>query len=198
MGMAKRGKWLLGFFVLIAIMQSICNPNGQVLFSLGSFDILTKGGVEQGLLFLCRILVIMLSATVLSVAGSRRMIQGLVKWKVPYEIAFMVATAIRFIPVFSEEMQNALVAIQLRGIEFKKISMKNRLKIYTYLFMPVVTSMIVKAKALALAMEMRGFRAYPQRTSYIRLKLRGMDYLTMIVVGLLTIGIIYCYLLGKG
>lgn len=198
MGMAKRARWLLGFFLLITVLQSICYPRGQVILSIGAFDILTKGGLVQGLLFLCRILTIMLSATVLSAAGARRMIQGLVEWKVPYEIAFMVSTAIRFIPIFSEEMQNALVAIQLRGIELKKLTIRNRLKIYTYLFMPVITSMMVKAKALALAMEMRGFRIHPQRTSYIRLKLRGIDYLFMIVCGALTIGIICCYLLGKG
>lgn len=179
LSITKRFRWLIGFFVFIAVMQSGFNPTGKILLELEGIPLFTVGGLTLGGIFLCRIGIIMLSAQMLKQAGSRQMIQGLVQWKVPYELAFMTSTALHFIPIFQEEMQNALTAIQLRGIVLNRISIGNRIKIYSYLFMPVIVSMVVKAKELALAMEMRGFRMHPKRTSYVMLQLKKGDYLVM-------------------
>ncbi|MEG1583923.1 MAG: energy-coupling factor transporter transmembrane component T [Anaerovorax sp.] len=195
LGMVKRSRGMLGFFVVIALMQSLFQPTGKVLLSLWGWNLVTTGGLLDGVLFLLRILIIMVSASILAAFGARKTIQGFIEWKIPYELAFMTSIAIHFIPVFSEEMQNSLISIQLRGIDLKKISVKNRIKVYTYLFMPVVTSMIVRAKEMALAMEMRGFRMFPKRTSYLRLKLKPIDQITMGVVVVITMAVIGSYFL---
>ena len=45
----------------------------------------------------------------------------MIRFGVPYEIAFMVLMAIRFLPVLGEEVRDALTAIQLRGVKIKEI-----------------------------------------------------------------------------
>jgi len=86
--------------------------------------------------------------------------------KVPYEIAFMVSIAVRFLPIFRNEMIDMVTALQLRGIDLKKLGYREKIKVYQYLLLPITTNSILMAKELATAMEMRGFRAYAQRTSY--------------------------------
>jgi len=89
----------------------------------------------------------------------------------------MVSIAIRFLPILKEEMSDMIIAIQLRGIDIKKVKLIKKIKIYKYIMLPIVTNSILKARELSLAMEMRGFRAYSTRTSYMVLKMNRLDYL---------------------
>ena len=111
------------------------------------------------------LLIVIAAAVVMTTANSRDIIQGLIQWKVPYELAFMVTIAIRFLPLLQEEATDTLTALQLRGVNLKKIPILKRLRTYSYLLMPLLTSVLIKARDLSVAMEMRAFRAYPQRTS---------------------------------
>lgn len=169
-------KWIFIFFIFLSILQSVFQPSGRILLELYHFPILTYGGLEKGLLFFGRMTIIILSAGIVAKGGVRNITQGLIEWKIPYELAFMTAIAIRFLPSLRDEMQNSLNALQLRGINLKKVPFGEKIKIYTYLFSPVMSGVVIKAKELALAMEMKAFRAYSKRTSYIRLKFKKIDY----------------------
>ncbi len=175
----KKFKRIMWLFVGIAIIQSIFSPQGTVLFSVGEFSILTIGGLEKGVRFFLRILAIIIPATIMGSSSTREIIQALVQWKISYEIAFMVSLAIRFLPLLGEEVKDTFIAIQLRGIELDKIPLGKRIKIYSYLLMPILSGVILKAREISTAMETRAFRAYPTRTSYINLKLRRIDYMVM-------------------
>lgn len=168
---------LLYVILAIAIIQSIFSTGGQVLIGVGKLTILTTAGLQKGLEFIIRIIIIILSATIITTSNSREIIQGLVQWGLPYEIAFMVSIGIRFLPILTREIKDSMVAIQLRGIEIEKIPLKKRLYIYSYLFTPILVSTIIRAQKLSMSVEMRGFRAYEQRTSYMVLKMSYIDYL---------------------
>jgi len=190
----KRAKWLLGFFIMVALLQSVFNPSGEVLLAVRSHAVLTTGGLEQGCCFICRMLVILLAAGLFIPAGTRAMVQGLIALKVPMELAFMTTCALSFIPLFTTDMKNSLIALQLRGVELGKVKFRQRIKVYTYLLVPVLESLIIKARELSCAMEMRAFRAYNTRASYIILTMTAADYLLITMVGLgLTGGIILYY-----
>ena len=190
----KRAKWLIGFFILIALLQSIFNQTGDVLLAVKSQAILTTGGLEQGACFICRMSVILLAAGLFIPAGSRAMVQGLIALKIPMELAFMTTCALSFIPLFSADMKNSLIALQLRGVELGKIKFRQRAKVYAYLLVPVLESLIVKARELSCAMEMRAFRAYDARSSYLILTMRPADYLLIAIalLGLIS-GIVLYY-----
>jgi len=91
----------------------------------------------------------------------------------------MVTMAIRFLPLLRDEAVDMLTAIQLRGVNLKKIPLLRRLKMYSYLLAPLLISVLLKARDLSLAMEMRAFRAFPRRTSLRTLYLQPADYLVM-------------------
>lgn len=189
----KKLKKIIWVVVMIAIVQSIFSPSGEILVALKSITILSTGGMIKGLEFILRMLTVVFSAVIITTSNSREIIQGLVQWKIPYEIAFMVSIGIRFLPMLTEEIKDAVTAIQLRGIPLDKIQLGKKIKIYSYIFMPVVAGTIIKAQKLSVAMEMRAFRAYPDRTSYMTLKMSHVDYIviSLSILTTLTIAVKY-------
>ena len=186
-GIIKRVRLLLYMMVVIALMQSIFAPSGQTLLAFGSVKLVTAGGLLKGAEFLLRMLIIIASAGILSTSNHREIMQGLVQWKLPYEIAFMASMGIRFLPVFAEEFRDAVIAVQLRGVDIKQLPLRQKLEVTASLFQPVVAGALLRSKDIAMSIEMRGFRAYPTRSSYLVLELKGYDYAVMIGAVVVTI-----------
>ncbi|HLV09292.1 MAG TPA: energy-coupling factor transporter transmembrane component T [Halanaerobiales bacterium] len=176
----KHSKFLL-IFIGIAVIQSIFSPSGEVLLNIGSLKLLTTGGLVKGVRVILRMFIIIVSATIMLDSNSREIIQGLIQWKVPYELAFMVSLAIRFLPLLGEEARDVYTAIQLRGIEVEELPLKKRFKLYSYLLMPVLSGVMVRAREISTSLECRAFRAYPQRSSYQQLQFQTADYLIVIL-----------------
>lgn len=180
LGIMKKTKVLLSMVIFIALMQSIFAPSGQSLLAIGSVQVITVGGLMRAVEFVLRMLIIIASAGILSTSSQREIVQGMIQWKLPYEIAFMVSMGIRFLPVFAAEFRDAMIAVQLRGVEIKKLPLRQKLEVMASLFQPVAAGALLKSKAIAMSIEMRGFRAYPSRSSYLVLELKGYDYAVMI------------------
>lgn len=176
-------------FLLLLVVQCVFNHQGQTLLAAGSISLVTTRGLELGLSAGLRMLVVVVAAIVLLTTNSRDLMLGLVQWKVPYEIAFMFAIALRFLPVFREEITNAVTAVQLRGVEFKQVAWGQKIALYRCLFLPVVFATMLKARQLSMAMEGRAFRAYPQRTYLRKLNLGLLDYGLMIFSLIVTLGL---------
>jgi len=107
--------------------------------------------------------------------------------KLPYEIIFMVLLGIRFIPMATEEIQNTLNHVQLRGVNLRKIYKKKVLKVYLYIFLPLVYFIWKKAEKLSIILELRGFRRYETRKFYREITMRKADYLIIVAAICLTI-----------
>lgn len=177
----KKLRRLIGIMIAIAFVQSIFTKSGNPVLSIGSLKLVTDYGLIKALEFILRLSIIIISSVVITTSNSREIVQGLVQMKVPYEIAFMVSIAVRFLPIFRDEMIDMVTALQLRGIDLKKVRLKEKIKIFKYLLLPITTNSMLKARDLATAMEMRAFRAYPQRTSYMILKMKTEDYIIICI-----------------
>ncbi|WZL72372.1 energy-coupling factor transporter transmembrane component T [Clostridiaceae bacterium 35-E11] len=185
---------MMGIFIAIMIIQSLFSKMGSPVVSFGGVTLLTDLGIKQGVGFILRMMIILVSATILTTSTSREIVQGLVQWKIPYEIAFMVSIAIRFLPMLMEEIQDTFIAIQLRGITLEALSFKEKIKIYAYIFTPIVVGTIIKSQKLSIAMETRGFRAYTKRTSYMKLCMETKDYCIIVFTVMAFLFTAYHYL----
>lgn len=183
-------KKFIYLIIVIAIVQSLFTNSGNPIISIGEFPLITDYGIKKSLEFILRIGIIIVSAGILTTSSSRDIVQGFIQMKIPYEIAFMVSIAIRFLPILKEEMTDSIIAIQLRGVDLKKSKLKDKMKIYKYIFLPIIINSTLKARELASAMEMRGFRAYPERTSFRVLKMGRSDYIIISFSFALSIGIL--------
>lgn len=194
----KSFKKIWYIFAIIVLAQSIFNDSGISLIKIGDFTLISTGGLIKGLEFVLRLAVIIVSATIISTSNYREIVQGLIQLKMPYEIAFIVSVAIRFLPIFMGEFKDTVTAIQLRGVDIGRIPFKKKLKMYYYIFNPILINSIKKAHKLSIAMEMRAFRAYPERSSYLILKMSLRDYIIIGLSIILTIALIAAYYLGGG
>lgn len=174
-------KPFLSLMLFLFVIQSIFSSGNEVLLAVGSVHIITTEGIISGASMVLRIIVVIAAAMLLTTFSSRDFVLGLVQWKIPYELAFMVSIALRFLPIFREELINVVTAVQLRGVELKKVPWGRKLAMYRCLVLPVVFSALLKAQQLAVAMEARGFRAYPQRTYLRQLSFYWVDYAVMLV-----------------
>lgn len=188
-GVLYRLRKILAVLFPLIVIQSVFTGGGEPLLSVGGMPLITTVGLQRGGGLVFRIAVIILASSILMKEPSRRIIQGLIQCRVPYEIAFMVHLAIRFLPLLQEELQDAFTAVQLRGVELDRLPLRRRLYVYTHLFLPILAGVVGKAREISTAMEMKAFRAVPKRTSHMQLCFGRRDYLAMGVSVLLLAGL---------
>ena len=176
----KLRRFLTLVFGLI-IIQSIFNSKGFAIVAIGDFKILTDVGLYLGFTYICRVIVIIMSGAIISSSSMRENLQALYQLKVPYEMGLMTSVGIRFLPILREEVRNAYIAMELRGVNVKKLKLQKRLHIISQLFVPIIYSTMTRAKKLSESIEARGFIIGEKRSSYLELKLNSRDYIVAIV-----------------
>lgn len=172
-----RYRWL---WLGLALVQSMTGVGGKTLLSWGNYVLLSSAGLAAALAALLRIGVILAAALLLSIKDYQQLATALAQMKVPYELAFMILLAARFLPILMEEFRDSLIAMQLRGIELKAVPFRKRLGLYTYILLPTTGAALVRARRIAIAMEARGFRAYRRRTWLDWPRLTLPDWLTIV------------------
>lgn len=115
------------------------------------------------------------------------------KMGIPYKIAYAINIAFRYIPDVMTEYKNILDAQQARGLAFNKGegTIIERLKNYTTIFVPLVSSSIKRIETVSNAMELRSFGKKRKRTWYSYKKLKGMDYAFIISCIVLLVTAVY-------
>jgi len=186
----KKLKRIWYFFIVLALVQSIFTSEGEVLIGIGNIRVLTTAGIETGISIVLRMSAIIFSALIIASAPALDIVYGFIAMKLPYEIAFMVLLSMKFLPIFKEEFLDSIIAVQLAGADLKRIPLKEKLSLYSYILMPSVTKALSRARYISLSMECRCFRAYPTRTSYIKLQMRQQDYFIIMTVFAACLGII--------
>ncbi|MGI6230175.1 MAG: energy-coupling factor transporter transmembrane component T family protein [Tractidigestivibacter sp.] len=98
---------------------------------------------------------------------------------VPYRYAFTFTTALRFIPVFGQEMNAIMEAQTARGVEYDTRNPLKKLQLMLPLCVPLLVSSVGKTDATALAAEQRGFYLRTRESSYKRYPLSAGDWALM-------------------
>lgn len=80
---------------------------------------------------------------------------ALIKWGMPYSVAFVLSTSLQFVPVISRKAKNVLDAQRTRGIPIEPGWAA--LRHYPAFFIPLLIQAFQLAEELAEAMESRGF-----------------------------------------
>ena len=149
----------------------------QLLFG-SPLEIALVGGLRMLVMtmaFLC-----MLAATRI-----QDIAQALVtKFHLPCEYAFMLTTALRFVPNFLADSAITLDAQSCRGYSNRGNAVK-RLMSYVVVIRPLVMRAVAKSETLALSMELKGFGANTYK-NMPQQKLSLADYLVLLAVVVLS------------
>lgn len=190
--------WLLGlmFFTVIFMALGGISPAAQIRQGKGALSLVLFlfilqalfGNWQLGAMLCIRLLIVIMSALILLTGRSTDYLLGLTKWKVPYEIAYMVIIGFHFFPILKQEAGDVYQSIQLRGKEVKKAGIAGRLKIYKRISLPILMGALERAKDTSISMEARCFRLYPYRTYLREIRLRKKDWVLMLLIPVLSLG----------
>lgn len=100
---------------------------------------------------------------------------------VPYRYAFAFTTALRFVPLFGQEMNAIMEAQTARGVEYDTKNPIKKLQLMLPLCIPLLISSVGKTDATALAAEQRGFYLRTRESSYKRYPLQALDFAVIAV-----------------
>ena len=186
-----RVKLLSRIIFTLMIFQVLFRTGGEVIWQWKFLQI-SEVGLQYGVSSSLRLLLIVLVAGMLFDIPYYDYLLAFRAWKFPYEISFLVATVIHFIPIFGRQFQRSREALFLRGIELGKLPIIKRFKAYTSLLFPVVARAISEVRYRAISLELRAFRLYPTRTYLYLQKLNWYDWIVQVgVVGIF----VFCILL---
>ena len=187
-------KGLSKLSVVLFIVQLLFVRSGNVLFTIPLLNIpVTNDGVYFSLLLVLRLIAATLPLTImLSVTQMSDLTNVLVsKLKIPYKYAFAIITVIRFIPVFSSEMNGIIEAQTARGVEFDTKNIFKKLGLIIPMCVPLLISSVKKIDASALSAEMRGFNRRNAGSGYKTYSFGRTDLIAvMICILVIATGII--------
>ncbi len=174
-----RGLIKLSIFLLI--IQLLIIRSGNVLYQV-SFIKITDDGLRVSLRLVLRLFGATLPlAVMLSVTKLADLSNALVeKLHVPYKYAFTFTTAVRFIPVFAQEMAGIMEAQTSRGVELDTKNPIKKIALILPLCAPLLVSSVRKTSGTAIAADLRGFRLRTYGCCMKKYPLKAKDILCII------------------
>ncbi len=112
------------------------------------------------------------------------MIVAMVRAKIPYKIAFIFSSTLRFFPLLIEEFRMIIEAQRLRGLAMEKMGLVKRVRVYAKVAVPLILGALVKSQQLEVVLQSKAFSGSPDRTYLHESILRPPDYLLMIFFAL--------------
>lgn len=108
--------------------------------------------------------------------------QALIQMKLPFNFAFAMSMAIRYVPTIAREAQNIREAQMSRGLELEKGNFVQKIRNFIPIIIPLIVNSIRRAISIAESLESRGFGASKNRTYLFPLKMRKRDYTVLIAL----------------
>ncbi len=141
------------------------------LFTTPSTSYMEMGGItlgqqgfDRGLEFFLRITIMVLASFIfIWTTDIRDLMTGFVRIGMPYRFAFAIFLALRFLPIVQQEVDAVKAAHAIRGRALRS-PIRHRFRLWQRYMFTVIVNGLRKAENTALAIESRGFGAYPDRT----------------------------------
>lgn len=121
------------------------------------------------------------------------MIVGLVKARVPYKIAFVFSSTLRFFPLLFEDIHAIIEAQRLRGLAFESMGPIRRVRVYAKVAIPLILGAMVKSQMLEVVLQSKAFTGSPDRTYLHESKLSLDDYVIFGLCGVLFLAAVVAY-----
>jgi len=120
--------------------------------------------MEDGAAYFFRLsIMVMASFLLIWTTDIRELMVGLVRLGMPYRFAFVIFMALRFLPVIQKEVDAVRSAHAIRG-RAARSQLRHRFRLWQRYLFTVIVNGLRKAESTAIAIESRGFGAYPDRT----------------------------------
>ena len=134
----------------------------------------------------------------LSTTRIEELTAALMNMGIPHPLAFAVSTAFRLLPTFVGAGATIVQAQSARGLDVRAGSLWGRFRKFIPLLVPILIYAMRTVNLQAMALEAKYFGSKGERTSYLDLRWRGVDYGVIFLLGLLCGIALYWRLTGHG
>ncbi|MDR2103290.1 MAG: energy-coupling factor transporter transmembrane protein EcfT [Treponema sp.] len=159
---------LAKFSLVLFVVQIFFIRQGTPILVLPFNILITSQGLLFSLLFVSRLIAAAMPLTLLfSVTRMGDITNVLTRYfRIPYKYTFVLTTAIRFIPLFAEEMAGIMEAQIARGVEFDTRNFFKKLRLLLPLCVPLLLSSVRRIEGGAMSAELRGFNLRKRNSGY--------------------------------
>lgn len=179
------------FIVLFTVLLNLFIYDGETVVFKWKFIIIYKEAIIYCVKIILRILLLVTGAALLTyTTESSVLTNGLESLFSPlkivrfpaHEIAMMMNIALRFIPIFAEELDRIVKAQKARGVDFDTRNPIKKIRNYMPILIPLFVGAWKRAADLATAMNARGYRGGTGRTKYRILRFTFKDLIGAIII----------------
>jgi energy-coupling factor transport system permease protein len=159
----------------------------------------TIEGLFFGITLSLKVLTIVSTVPVLTKTTTMTdLISALARLHIPYQLIFILTTAMNFTDVIEETYNNIKESQFLRGYSLDEMNfLKRAIKGYAPIFIPLILTVLRKASITDLAIEARAFGATKNRTYVTEIRFRASDiFMIIVIIGLTVSLLIYNILYG--
>jgi energy-coupling factor transport system permease protein len=190
----RGSRLFLAFLVFILFFQVLFYPGdvpeSDYLWHWGILSVSAEGLHAAGMIALRVVLLyyvttmLMLTTSLVDLTNGLELILGpLQRLRVPVnELVLVFVIAIKFVPVFIEEMERLARAQTARGVPFDEGGAITRARRIGRLLVPIFISGFARADTLTIAMNTRSYRGGRYRTKLRQLHARPLDWLVLALV----------------
>lgn len=174
---------LLFIIAITALLNVFFVQEGATLFQWGFIHI-TDGGLYRAAFIGCRLFLLLLSMSLLTLTTStlditdafEYLLAPFARMGVPsHELSMIMGLALRFLPQFIHEIQTIYRAQISRGATFASSPWKGGVQMVGSLVVPLFTSAFRHAETLSAAMDARCYHGGPGRTRLHSLHYSALD-----------------------
>jgi energy-coupling factor transport system permease protein len=161
---------LVKLSIVLFIVQIFFVREGGILLRFPLNIYITDTGLLFSLLFVCRLIAATMPLTLmLSLTQMGDISNALNRYlRIPYKYTFVLTTAIRFIPLFSDEMAGIIEAQIARGVDFDTRNFFKKIRLLLPLCVPLLISSVRRIEGGAISAELRGFNFRGPSSGYKR------------------------------
>ena len=123
---------------------------------------------------------------------------ALARLGIPYRAGFVLTLAVRLVPLFLESALTVRDAQRCRGLDFGHGSVRERIRRYVPVIVPVFIGGLRRADQMAFALEVRGFSSGRRRTSLPRPAPNAGDALLIVLAAAILVGYGWAWMSGIG
>lgn len=138
------------------------------------------------------------SVVFLSTTKNEEIATGLIRLGLPYNVAFAFSMALRLVPTFVGAGATIVQAQKSRGLDVESGNLLVRMRKYLPLVVPVFASAIRSTNRMAMALEAKGFGARQDRTYFLQLAYRPLDWVATFLGLVMLLGFILVRFMGYG
>ena len=181
---------IFGVALLLGLFHLFITVGVNILFSIGPLTA-TQEGLTKGLEYFFRLAIMVMASFILIwTTDIRELMVGLVHLGIPYRYAFAIFMALRFLPVVQQEVDAVKAAHAIRG-RASSSPLRHRFRLWQRYLFTVIVNGLRKAESTALAIESRGFGAYPDRTYVKDFRWTFLGILLMLLFTALGISLLF-------